>query len=58
MSYTEEEKKKAVDALNKVINENGGLKIKDFGRYHIPLYVYLIAIGLLITGVCVLVHGV
>lgn len=58
MSYIKEEKRRAVEDQNKIINENGGLKIKELGKSHIPLYVYLIAIGLLVIGVCVVVHGV
>jgi hypothetical protein len=57
MSYTKEDKQEALDMLNKAIGESD-IDVVDNNRRSVPLYVYLIAIGLLITGVCVLVHGV
>jgi|WetSurMetagenome_2_1015567.scaffolds.fasta_scaffold546178_2 hypothetical protein len=32
MSYTSEEKKKAVDEQNRSINEDGGLNVIDLGK--------------------------
>jgi hypothetical protein len=55
MSKTEEEQ-------NKIINELGSLSVIDMEKERRKqvrfFYIWLIGIGLLITGVCFFVHGI
>ena len=60
MSHTKIEKKEASDKQNKIINKSGLSVIdKEKERMHQVrfFYIWLICLGLLITGICVLVHG-
>ena len=61
MGYTDGEKKEALDEQNRIINETGLSVIdmeKERMRQAVFFYVWLILLGLLITGFCVFVHGV
>jgi hypothetical protein len=61
MSYTDLEKKKFLDEQNRIIDELGlsvvdvEMEMKRQARF---FYLWLIVLGLLITGVCFFVHGV
>ena len=57
MSYAEQEKKKALDEQNKIINESD-LRVVELRHTWIPFYLVLMVIGLLVLGVCFLVYGV
>jgi len=61
MSYTNEEKKEALVEQNAIINKSG-LHVIDMEKERLRqirfFYVWLIAIGLLIVGVCVCIYGV
>ena len=60
MSYREQENQEAILKQNKIINESS-LSVIDLEKERMRqvrfFYVWLITLGLLITGVCVLVHG-
>ena len=61
MTYNEAEKKKVLDEQNQIINDSSLSVIdmeKERMRQAVFFYVWLILLGLLITGVCVFVHGV
>lgn len=61
MSYTKKEKNDVIEDQNKVINELG-LSVIDMEKERMLqvrfFYIWLIALGLLITGICFFVHGV
>jgi len=61
MSYTKEEKQEPLDEQNQIINETG-LSVIDMEKERMCqamfFYVWLVVLGLLITGVCFFVHGV
>lgn len=61
MTYNEAEKKKVLDEQNQIINDSS-LSVIDMEKERTRqirfFYVWLILLGLLITGVCVFVHGV
>jgi len=61
MTYNEAEMKKVLDEQNQIINDSSLSVIdmeKERMRQAVFFYVWLIRLGLLITGVCVFVHGV
>lgn len=61
MTYNEADKKKVLDEQNQIINDSSLSVIdmeKERMRQAVFFYVWLILLGLLITGVCVFVHGV
>jgi hypothetical protein len=62
MSYTKEQKQKAMQEQNKMINDLGSLSVidmeKERRREMLWFYVWLIGVGALITGICFFVHGI
>jgi len=57
MSYSNEEKMKVLHALDKTIAD-AGLRVGVIRKKSISWHWYLILLGLLIIGVCIIVHGV
>lgn len=60
MSYTSEEKKKALDEQNKVINESG-LVVVDMEKEHCGIlfwFAVLVSIGICCVAFCIVVYGV